>query len=838
MRWMFAMIPMRSWKRPMEILLGPVIWVSTGLGVSAPVEEPSSLSAPDSPGHRLISRGAAAGSYQAFPDVCRLANGDLICVFYAGYGHVSLPRPDWQRGGRICSVRSADEGRTWTEPQVLFDGPDDDRDPHIARMRDGTLVCSFFPYRQAPGAKPEYGTAIVTSRDGGWTWDAEPRVLAPGWAVSAPVRELSDGTWLLGVYHEDGDTAHGGVVRSTDHGKTWSAPIAIGRGGGVRLDAETDVVELKDGRILAALRGDKVPLHFALSGDRGQSWSAVESSGFPGHCPHFTRLRSGEIVLTHRLPQTAMHVSRDDGATWNGPHAVDSVIGAYPSTVELRDGSVLVVYYEEGAASAIRARRFRLGTSGPVWLPLEREAHDVGSRRELFVDRLLIDRMDGASLRLHSPQPRETVLRFDRPWEGAFSGYVTVLHDPRDPGRTFRMYYRGLPVSGKDGSTHEVTCYAESRDGIAWTKPDLGLFRVAGTRRNNVVLAGQAPFSHNFSPFLDTRPGVPPDERFKAVAGTTESGLHAFASADGIRWRRLGHGPVQTRGAFDSQNVACWSPFEGRYLMFLRTWSGGEFAGHRTISRSTSTDFLHWTDPEPMTFGDGPPEHLYTSQTQPYFRAPHLLVATPMRFVPGRQVLSEAQTRVLGVKPGYAGDAAEAVFMTSRGGNRYDRTFLEGFIRPGLDPGNWASRAGLTALGIVGTARGELSIYKQAHYAQPTGHLVRHTLRSDGFASVHAPFGGGEVVTHPLRFSGRRMVVNVGTGAAGSLRVELQDGAGKPLPGFGLADCREVVGDDLERIVIWSGAVNQGDVSALRGVPVRIRFVMKDADLYAFQFVD
>ncbi len=805
-------------------------------GGSAHAADPGLPPTGASPSVRVISRGGASGTYQAFPDACRLANGDLVCVFYAGYGHVSLPRTDWPRGGRICAVRSADEGRTWTEPRVLFDGPDDDRDPHIARMRDGTLVCSFFPYRQAPGAKPEYETAIVTSRDGGWTWDAEPRVLAPGWAVSAPMRELSDGTRLLGVYHEDGDTAYGGVLRSTDQGRTWSAPIAIGKGSGVRLDAETDVLELKDGRVLAALRGDKVPLHFARSGDRGLSWSPVESSGFPGHCPHFTRLGTGEILLTHRLPQTAMHVSRDDGATWSGPHAIDSVIGAYPATVELRDGSVLVVYYEEGTASAIRARRFRLGDSGPVWLPLEPEVRDVGSRRELFVDRSLIDRMDGCVLRLHTPQPRETVLRFDRPWEGAFSGYLTVLHDPEDAKRPFRMYYRGLPLAGKDGSTNEVTCYAESRDGIAWRKPDLGQFKVAGTRRNNVVLAGQAPFSHNFSPFLDSRPGVPRDERFKAVAGTTESGLHAFASADGIRWRRLGTGPVLTRGAFDSQNVACWSPAEGRYLMFLRTWSGGDFAGYRTISRSTSTDFLHWTAPEPMTFGDGPPEHLYTSQTQPYFRAPHLLVATPMRFVPGRQVLTDAQALGLGVKPGYAGDVAEAVFMTSRGGTRYERTFLEGFLRPGLDPGNWASRAGLTALGIVGTSPGELSIYRQAHYAQPSGHLVRHSLRTDGFASVQAPFRGGEVVTHPLRFSGRRLTLNVSTGAAGSLRVELQDVAGKPLPGFGLADGREVVGDDLERVVTWSGG--SGDVAALRGVPVRLRFVMKDVDLYAFQFAD
>ena len=150
------MFPQRFPHRIARACLG---WVFLAV-FKAVAADPDRVSAgsptPVAPGPRVISRGAAAGSYQAFPDVCRLANGDLICVFYAGYDHVSLPRPDWPRGGRICAVRSADEGRTWTEPQVLFDGPDDDRDPHIARMRDGTLVCSFFPYRQASGAKPEY----------------------------------------------------------------------------------------------------------------------------------------------------------------------------------------------------------------------------------------------------------------------------------------------------------------------------------------------------------------------------------------------------------------------------------------------------------------------------------------------------------------------------------------------------------------------------------------------------------------------------------------------------------------------------------------------------------
>jgi sialidase-1 len=319
----------------------------------------------------VISRGAAAGTYQAFPDVCRLTNGDLLCVFYAGYGHVSSPRADWPRGGRICTVRSQDDGRSWSAPRVLFDGPFDDRDPHVAQMSDGLVVCTFFTYRPQPDGKALCDTCLVASRDGGATWETEPRVVAAGWPSSAPVRELPDGTRLLGVYREEGQTAYGGVIRSTDHGLTWSQPIPIGQNSGVRLDAETDFVQLKDGTLYAALRGDRVNMHFATNPDGGLTWSAVKDIGFPGHCPHFTRLRTGEILLTHRLPLTALHVSRDEGKTWQGPYQIDATPGAYPSTVELKDGTVLVVYYEEGPTSAIRARRFKLTPDGVEFLSLE-----------------------------------------------------------------------------------------------------------------------------------------------------------------------------------------------------------------------------------------------------------------------------------------------------------------------------------------------------------------------------------------------------------------------------------------------------------------------------------
>lgn len=470
-----------------------------------------------------------------------------------------------------------------------------------------------------------------------------------------------------------------------------------------------------------------------------------------------------------------------------------------------------------------------LVSSTPVLSAEARSPVALGSRLELFVDDLLVDRLEGCSLKLHEPQPVNIALRFDAPWEGAFCGYVTVLKD----GDLFRCYYRGNPTAGRDGSDTEVTCYAESRDGITFTKPALGLFEIHGTRTNNVVLAGQPPFSHNFAPFLDTRPGVPPEERFKALAGTSESGLHGFVSGDGLHWHPLRDAALLSRGAFDSQNVAFWSASEKCYVLYLRTWTKGDFAGYRTISRTTSTNFLDWSAPVEMQFGDTPREHLYTSQTHPYFRAPHLYIATPMRFLPGRKVLTAVQAHELGVNPDYASDVAEAVFMTSRGGSNYTREFMEAFIRPGLDLGNWASRAGLTALGVVPTGPTEMSLYKQAHYAQPTGHLVRYTLRTDGFVSVNAPYRGGAFVTRPLTFIGHELVVNFSTGAAGGLRAEVQDAAGQPIPGFTLADAMEEIGDEIERVVRWKNGRN---VNRLAGQPIRLRFLMKDADLYSLRF--
>jgi len=451
---------------------------------------------------------------------------------------------------------------------------------------------------------------------------------------------------------------------------------------------------------------------------------------------------------------------------------------------------------------------------------------ELGSRRELLVDRYLIETLERATLTLERPRDEGIVLRFDQPWEGAFCGYATVLRD----GPVFRLYYRGLPKSGRDGSDDEVTCYAESSDGTHWTKPKLGLFDVGGSKANNVVLAGSAPFSHNFSPMIDERPGVPEAERYKAIAGTSESGLHAFVSADGLRWRKLVDRPVMTNGGFDSQNVAFWSVTEGRYHCFLRVNPGGV----RRIARATSTDFVNWSEPKLMSYGGKPVEHLYTNQTGPYFRAPHLLLGIAARFMPGRQVLSAEQAKAIGVDLGYFRDCSDAVLITSRGGTEYDRTFMEGFLVPGIGPENWVSRTNYPARNVVQTGPNEMSFYVNQNYGQATSHLRRYSLRLDGFSCIRAGYDGGEWTTRPIRFDGKSLVLNFATSAAGECRVEIQDQGGTSIPRFRLEDSEPLIGNEIGRPVRWKSG---SDVSALSGRPVRLRIVLKDASLYALQFL-
>lgn len=447
----------------------------------------------------------------------------------------------------------------------------------------------------------------------------------------------------------------------------------------------------------------------------------------------------------------------------------------------------------------------------------------LGNRRELFADDHLIASKSGVELKLHKPQAREVALVCDAPWEGNTSGYFTLLQD----GELYRCYYRGShhgEPGGRPGHSG-VTCYAESRDGITWTKPKLGIFEFGGTKENNITHMGDG--CGTFAPFLDTNPNCPPESRYKALATMGNDverkknpALQAYHSADGLRWKLMREKPVITAGSFDSQNTAFYDNESGVYRAYWRYFTGGytdergwKPSGVRAIRTATSRDFLTWENQADLAYGkDAPIVQLYTNAVRPYARAPHLLLGFPTRYQP-------------------KGSQVEPVLMTSRDGVNFKR--WEEPLIPITAPKDrdW-NRSNYMTIGVLSLPGkpGELSVYASEAYYQGLGSRIRRfTFRTDGFVSASAK--EGELITKPLTFAGTKLTLNLVS--RGETRVELQDESGKAIPGFTLADCTPLQADSIDEVVTWEG----GSLAALAGKPVRLRFKLIEADLFALQFV-
>ena len=462
------------------------------------------------------------------------------------------------------------------------------------------------------------------------------------------------------------------------------------------------------------------------------------------------------------------------------------------------------------------------------------EPIDIGSGLELMVDdHLIAELKGGAALKLHHPVAREVSLTHDQPWEGNASCYHTVFRD----GDLYRMYYRGSHLILGENTlriAHQVVCYAESKDGIHWTKPDLGLVEFEGSKKNNILI-GNGPAVHNFAPFLDANPACKPDERYKALGGGG-GGLMVYKSADGIHWSVMHDKPVITEGAFDSQNLAFWDPIREEYREYHRAFRDG-----RDIMTTTSADFVQWTKPVFLEYTPARLTELYTNQINPYHRAPHLFLGLPARYIAGRGLLSLLNETIARSCQRCGSDYTDTGFIASRDATRF-HVWGEAFIRPGPETGtNWAYGNKYTACGIVETpsnipgASNELSLYSSDDgYWRDHVILRRYALRIDGFASVAAGMSGGELLSRPLVFAGSQLTINFATSAAGSVRVEIQDAAGNAMDGFALADSADLFGDCISRQVSWKGGA---DVSKLAGKPIRLRVVLKDADLYSLQFM-
>lgn len=761
-----------------------------------------------------------AAPHNAFTDL-EYFRGMWVCAFREGGTHAGAGDH-----GKVRVILSPD-GREW-ESAALLESPGYDlRDAKLSITPDGKLLLNSWEYHVDDGDASRANSRSVTfiSNDGR-KWSEMQIVGDPGiwiWQTS-----WYDGTGVaLGYQWGDNDRTR---LYSTTDGQQYRTLLDAPRPPRDKSNEHAMVFD-REGNATMLLRRDNPGQGSAGHGLVGRSsppYRDWEWKRMPIRIggPSMIRLPDGRLLICVRRyhpsgSKTEIGFLDEESADYTPSMTLPSGGDTSYAGLVLRDSLLWVSYYSshEGKTSIYLAQ-INIPSLKPVV---------IGDNREIFVDDSLIAGMDGVEHRLMRPQRGPNVLAFDKPWEGVFSAYPTVIK----AGPVYHLYYRGLPEARHDRDI-EVTCHATSVDGIHWHKPGYSLFKQDEFGPNNIILADH-PACHNFSPFLDDNPNAHPSEKFKAFGGDDGSGLFLFTSPDGVHWTQKGDAPVfrddfENGWAFDSQNVGFWSASENTYLLYYRRF----IDGLRKIYRVESSDLKSWSKPVD-TRANLPEEHLYTNQTQPYFRSPHYYVAFAKRFFPGKVSIEPSVAEKLVKDPNYRKDTADSVLMTSRSNEFYSRKFSGGFIWPGDGLEDWISRSNAGGLGVVPAAGvpHSMYLYRLSHYGQPSAHLSLYKLRTDGFAALSAGNQAGTMTTRPLVFSGDRLNLNYETSAGGSVRVAVCELYGEPIPGFTFEDSVELIGSYTDRTVRWDGS---GDLGSLGGKPVQLRFQLKDADIYSFQF--
>ena len=482
--------------------------------------------------------------------------------------------------------------------------------------------------------------------------------------------------------------------------------------------------------------------------------------------------------------------------------------------------------------------------------------HDVGSSKQVFIDWDLIEPGYGLSwggerptswemphgVRIAVHRPRidlQPLIVADRPWESMVTSMVTLMEDE---GR-YRMWYECWSLAEGDDSIGEAAyptmlAYAESADGANWVKPRIGTVSFGGSTDNNLVYWA----SRGSSVFKD--PSAPPDERYKLVC-MARGGIGGAVSPDGLRWKSLEQLLVSADDAFEDQipDAARFDTERGRYVGYFRGWdrrNPGLWHGRRTIAYAESDRFESWPVPQTIVapnVNDGPDTDIYTNSYAPWPGAPDAHLMFPGYY---------QRTR----------DVREVHLLTSRDGMDWHRPTSEPIIPCGEPGSGWGEGSWLAGTGLVSFHPGEWSLpvrpQSRSHnqYQFPTGpqnppnwgELCLATWREDGFTSLEAESKGG-CSTMPIVFTGGRLEINAWTRFGGEIRIELADPSGEielnyktaeTVAGHTFEECDPISGDVLKHVVTWNG---ESDLSAWAGRPVRLRFSLRRARLFAFQFV-
>jgi hypothetical protein len=482
----------------------------------------------------------------------------------------------------------------------------------------------------------------------------------------------------------------------------------------------------------------------------------------------------------------------------------------------------------------------------------------VGREKQLFLDHRFIERSDRVTLRVNPPAKKEIVSTPGGPWDQCGCNAYVFQEASR-----VRLYY-GTHMHG-DGMREGRLCYAESKDGIHFEKPNLGAVEFQGSRDNNIVFADTL----DASPFLD--PNADPAERWKLLYNhgypalprelldPDQIGIYLAVSPDGFRWTRK-PGRLLPYVA-ETHKLVHWDAARQRYVVHLRAIHAANRPRQRAIGR-IETDAIDRPWPHEKGHPLLPPKFmqvLSSNQVPMVFHADEddppdtdVYAASPFKYPWAADAWLMFPSFYRHTPPPVGVDGNDGPISTqfacSRDGVTWSRPERVPYIRPGLstefDRGYNMVAAGMARCGDRiyqyyaakgGTHHGRTDDLppeeraKVAHNAH-----VRLEQRLDGFVSADAAYTGGRLTTPPIVFEGEALELNFDAESLGTARVEIRGEDDRALDGFALGDCEILAGNHVRKRVAWNGG---GELGRLAGRPVRLHFEMRAAKLYAFQFV-
>ncbi|MBF0459474.1 MAG: hypothetical protein HQK99_16410 [Nitrospirae bacterium] len=413
-------------------------------------------------------------------------------------------------------------------------------------------------------------------------------------------------------------------------------------------------------------------------------------------------------------------------------------------------------------------------------------------------------------------------------------GYIGAYSTLRYEDGLYRLWYCTYDFD-KDGQENDKICYAESRDFKDWLRPDLGLISYRGSRHNNIVYGagtkgtGGDMGAHGATVFYD--PSAPSQSRYKMVylgPAKQDAGLmnwlYGAVSPDGIHWKAM----RSAVGKFssDTQSVALYDEALKKYVMYVRQWTpqtAAGFGGRRVVARTESDAFKRFPAPEPVLLPEPSWEPSLDIYTNAYNRWPGAEAAHIML-----PALYHRNT-----------DTITLHLAVSRDGHRWSMPKPTPILAENSSYEKVTTYAG-TGIVPYGEGKWAFPVFfsRRAHneYVSERPAIHAAIIREDGFMAVESTLKG-EFYTYPCVFEGSRLLLNSSSYSGGEIRVEIIELKPKfeihPFEGFSIDDCDPVTGNSMWRPVMWKGT---GDISALAGRVVRIRFLLIRSRILAFRF--